>query len=121
MAVSKKLFEDVGGYDCLYARAAAEDRDFCNRWLHRGYRIVYTPDAVIHHSHALTLRTFWRQHFAYGRGAFQYHQARARRRQRPLQVEPASFYYNLVRYPLRYSSWPRNILLAGLMALSQAA
>ncbi|MBI3943382.1 MAG: glycosyltransferase family 2 protein [Chloroflexi bacterium] len=29
--------------------------------------------------HALTLHTFWRQHFTYGRGAFQYHQKVTRR------------------------------------------
>lgn len=121
MAVSKKLFDQIGGFDGQYCRAAAEDRDLCDRWLHEGNRIIYTPDAVIRHSHALTLRSFWRQHFTYGRGAFQFHQARAQRRARPLKVEPASFYFNLVRYPMHYSSWPRSMLLAALMALSQAA
>jgi GT2 family glycosyltransferase len=121
MAVSKKLFEEIGGFDRNYCRAAAEDRDLCDRWVHRGYRIIYSPDALIRHGHSLSLRTFWRQHFTYGRGAFQFHQARARRKQSELKVEPLSFYLNLIRYPLRYSRWPRSMWLAALMALSQAA
>ncbi|HVF40546.1 MAG TPA: glycosyltransferase family 2 protein, partial [Gemmatimonadaceae bacterium] len=32
MAVSAERFKDLGGFDESYGRAAAEDRDFCERW-----------------------------------------------------------------------------------------
>jgi hypothetical protein len=41
--------------------------------------MTYAPEVIVYHTHALTLRTFWRQHFNYGRGAFRFHDLRARR------------------------------------------
>jgi len=41
--------------------------------------MTYAPEAIIYHGHILTLGGFLRQHFGYGRGAFRFHQARARR------------------------------------------
>ena len=42
--------------------------------------MTYAPDALVYHHHDLTLRGFWRQHFDYGSGAWQYHSRRAQRR-----------------------------------------
>ena len=41
--------------------------------------MVWVQDAVVEHRHALTLRSFVRQHYAYGRGAARFHLARAQR------------------------------------------
>jgi hypothetical protein len=41
--------------------------------------MTYAPEVIVSHAHVLTLRTFWQQHFNYGRGVFRYHRARARR------------------------------------------
>jgi hypothetical protein len=41
--------------------------------------MIYAPEVIVSHAHPLTLRTFWWQHFNYGRGAFRFHRARARR------------------------------------------
>jgi GT2 family glycosyltransferase len=80
MAMSTELFLKVGGFDAGFPRAAAEDRDICNRWRHAGHKMTYAPEAIVYHHHDLTLRGFWRQHFNYGSGAWQYHARRARRR-----------------------------------------
>jgi glycosyltransferase involved in cell wall biosynthesis len=41
LAVPAVLFEDIGGFDARLR--TAEDRDFCDRCLQRGYQLVYDP------------------------------------------------------------------------------
>ncbi|HVT89445.1 MAG TPA: glycosyltransferase family 2 protein, partial [Tepidisphaeraceae bacterium] len=100
-ALSRILFLENGGFDTRYRRAAAEDREFCERWINSGKQMAYSADAVIEHAHHLTFTKYWRQHFHYGRGAFRFHQLRATRGQQPLRVEPMSFYWNLLAYPYK--------------------
>ncbi len=121
MALSAAQFHAVGGFDPTFARAAGEDREFCDRWQHNGYPMAYVPAAVVYHAHALTGRTFWRQHFNYGRGALRFHRARARRRQSRLRIEPISFYLGLLRYPFSQMGGWRALRLTALLAVSQAA
>ncbi len=45
----------------------------------RGGPLVYAPDAVVGHAHAMGLREFLRQHFTYGRGAVHFHRLRGGR------------------------------------------
>ena len=78
-AMSRDLFESIGGFDPRFFRSAAEDRDLCDRWLHAGRPMACAAGAIIGHGHALTLRSFCRQHFTYGRGALRYQRQRRRR------------------------------------------
>jgi glycosyltransferase involved in cell wall biosynthesis len=121
LALPANLFHAIGGFDATFPRAGAEDREFCDRWLHHGYRMAYAPEVLVHHTHLLTLGAFWRQHFNYGRGAFRFHQARARRGQRHIRVEPLSFYLNLLRYPSTQPQGGQALLLAMLLATAQVA
>jgi len=121
MSLSVDRFRTLGGFDATYTRTAAEDRDLCDRWRFHGHRMTYAPEAVVHHAHDLTFRTFWRQHFSYGRGAHQFHQARSLRDQKPIRIEPPSFYTSMLRYPFKDSKSHRPMLLAALLSLSQAA
>ena len=120
MAVAAEHFHAVGGFDAGLPRAAAEDRELCDRWLHLGRPMTYAPEAIIRHAHRLTLRTFWRQHFNYGRGAHYFHATRAQRGDGRIRVEPWTFYSRLLRYP-----WTVNCRQpyrqAALLFLSQAA
>ena len=121
LAVPADHFHAICGFDTTFRRAGGEDREFCDRWLSQGYGLIYAPEVCVDHSHALTLRTFWQQHFHYGRGAFQFHRGRARRRREPIRVEPLSFYLNMLHYPFsRVSSW-RAFLLGALLVVSQGA
>ena len=100
LAMPAEAFLKFGGFEAAFPFAAAEDRELCDRWLSQGFEITYAPEAIVYHAHPLTFRSFWRQHFNYGRGAFQFHTLRARRAQRRLQLEPQAFYWNLATYPL---------------------
>ena len=77
LAVRAELFRACGGFDERFH--ASEDRELCDRWRLRGLRLVYEPTAVVVHRHALTIGSFWRQHFQYGRGAARFHDVCAAR------------------------------------------
>jgi GT2 family glycosyltransferase len=119
LALPTQAFRQIGGFDTSFPLAAAEDRDLCERWREAGMRMVYCDEAIVHHAHALGMRSFCRQHFNYGRGAFHLHRARARRGEHPLRVEPANFYTRLVGFPIGRVEGGRAVALSALMALSQ--
>ena len=79
LAVRKRAFDELGGFDESYR--TAEDREFCRRWLARGHQLVYVPEAIVSHEHELSAAEFFRQHFGYGRGAFQFLRAASGREQ----------------------------------------
>jgi GT2 family glycosyltransferase len=123
LAVPADRFQAIGGFDAAFFPFASEDRDFCSRWLHQGYQMIYAPEALVYHTHALTFRTFLRQHFGYGRGAFRFHKARARRGSGRFMVE-VEFYLDLLRLLLDLGSQipgRRALLLATLLAMWQVA
>ena len=121
LAVPAVRFRAIGGFETTYTRAAAEDREFCDRWLYYGYRLIYAPEVLVYHAHPLTFRTFFWQHFNYGCGAFGLRQARAQRDQGRIKVEPLSFYLNLLQYPFSQAQGWRALLLVALLVVSQVA
>lgn len=123
LAMAATAFIDAGGFDISFPRAAAEDRDFCDRWLHQGRPMRYAADVVVHHFHDLSLRSFCRQHVHYGYSALSYHALRAQRAQGRTTLEPLSFYVNLLRYPFLqpHGELPARARTALLLALSQGA
>jgi GT2 family glycosyltransferase len=86
LAVPARLFREVGGFDTSFPTAAGEDREFCRRWVARGYELVYDPAIVIWHRHEMGLTSFLSKHFQYGRAAQQFW---SRRPQRPGGSPPA--------------------------------
>lgn len=62
-------------FDEDYPLAAGEDRDWCARLCQSGRRLVFVPDAVVHHHQALSLSGFWRQQVRYGRGGWRFHRS----------------------------------------------
>jgi GT2 family glycosyltransferase len=121
LAFPTKQFRAVEGFDVTYLRAAAEDRELCDRWLNHGYRMIYAAEALVDHAHALTFRTFLRQHFHYGQGAFYFNQARARRGLHRVRVEPLAFYFNMLRYPFISAQGVQVALLTLLFVVTQVA
>jgi len=120
LAVSARTFHVLGGFDASFPSAAAEDREFAERALREGHRLVYLPDAVVGHRHRLTPRAFLRQHYGYGRGARRVLRAR-RRAGGGMVFEPPGFYTQLLRSPWREHRGLRAARLAALLAASQAA
>jgi GT2 family glycosyltransferase len=120
LAVPTQCFHTVGGFRAdIYTFAAAEDRDFCDRWLRHGYQMIYVPEAVIYHAHNLTFRTFWRQHLNYGRGAFRFRRSDTTRSRPNSRLESLAFYLNLLCYPFSRAELHRAPLLILLMVISQ--
>ncbi len=118
MACARRRFLEIGGFDASFR--CSEDRDLCDRWAQRGRRLIFCPDAVIDHAHVMGLPGFWRQHFSYGRGAWRFHRARARRGTGQLEVE-GSFYLKCFRQALRTQPPRRAISLAALLGVWQLA
>ncbi len=118
IAMPAAQFHAMGGF--ISSFRFAEDREFCDRWVHHGCRMTYAPEVLVHHRHDLSLRTLWRQHFNYGRGAFLFHRIRARRGWGQFRPEPA-FYRAVFRYPLARVGGVRGLLMEALMAEIQIA
>ncbi|MUG93847.1 glycosyltransferase [Scytonema sp. UIC 10036] len=121
LALPTDHFHALGGFDTTFPLAAGEDREFCDRWLYQGYKMIYAPEVQVHHAHNLTLPKFWRQHFNYGRGAFCFHTRRSQRTDKRIKVEPLPFYLNLLTYSLSHNSKQLRILVTVLFLLSQVA
>ncbi|MBM3892209.1 MAG: glycosyltransferase [Verrucomicrobia bacterium] len=120
LALPASRFRALGGFSKDWPMAAAEDREFCYRWLQRGWLLARAPEACVYHHRPLTLRTFWRQHFTYGRGAFRYHQVRTD--SGPGSRKPdRRFYWTLFRQPFRQMPTARALAVALLLLVSQAA
>ena len=120
MAFPRLALVAAGGFDPEYQRAAGEDRELCDRWLASGGRLIYVADARVAHAHPMSSGSFWRQHYVYGRGAWGFRCARAKRGAGPVRVEPLSFYRGLVTYPIERHGL-RGIGLAVRLALAQVA
>jgi GT2 family glycosyltransferase len=121
LALTAASFRKLGGFSTRFRLAAGEDREFCARALDAGLLLEYVPDAIVAHSHPLGLRSFSRQHYDYGRGAFDFHRHRNEDRQGAgLRPEPTRFYLGMVSYPSAARRRSR-LVLGGLLALSQVA
>lgn len=123
LALSREVFDALDGFDESFPRAAAEERDFCDRARHRGFGLRYEPEARVRHAHRMDFRGFWRQHYGYGRGARRFHQRRAERGFGMPRPRP-SFYLGILTAPWRLdhsgSATPKP-LLAFLLTVSQVA
>jgi GT2 family glycosyltransferase len=120
LALRADTFHALGGFDASFPTAAAEDREFAERALRAGHRVVFEPGAVVGHRHRLTARAFLRQHYGYGRGARRVLRVR-RRAGGGMFVEPPAFYTQMLRSPWSEHRGPRAARLALLLAASQAA
>jgi len=118
LALSRADFWRAGGFDATLL--TSEDRDFCDRCQEAGYRLVYAQDVVVAHTRPLTFGTFWRQHFTYGQGTFDFHRRRAHRGSAPVKFD-GRFYLHMLRYPFSGPTRARALMVCGLLIIAQAA
>lgn len=104
MIVPARRFREINGFSELFAKAAAEDRDFCDRWLSTGHEIRHVPEIVVNHYHEMNIFQFIRQHFGYGIGAFLYHESKRVRNGGKVKLEPLRFYIDLLLFPFETAS-----------------
>jgi glycosyltransferase involved in cell wall biosynthesis len=118
MVVPAELFRQLGGFDESFK--TSEDRELCDRWIHHGYRMTYAPEVVIYHAHPMSLKSFWKQHFSYGRGAFRFHQNRAEKGWGKFAIE-SNYYLKLLRYPFVHGQSREGLALTAALFISQVA
>ncbi len=121
MVMPKEMFLQMNGFDTTFPFAAAEDRDLCDRCLFSGYTLNYSSEINVYHWHRMTLRSYLRQHFTYGRGAVVYHQQKAVRMKTKLRMEPLRFYSSLLLWPFRNKTLNNRFQLSFLLLMSQAS
>jgi GT2 family glycosyltransferase len=121
LAVPASRYRAMGGFDESFVTATGEDREFCDRWIRHGHRMIYAPEAVVSHTHPLTFRTFFKQHFNYGRGTYRYRKIQAMQRDGALSLEPIPFYLNLLRVSRHAVLKKQKVQLALLLGVSQIA
>jgi len=114
MTLGRDAFRALGGFDERFSES--EDRDLCRRWLASGGRMRYAPEAVVYHAHPLRLRTFWRQHFNYGRGALRFYRAAGLRWSRELGLQGALYTHLPRLLPRMLAGMPARRML-GVLAL----
>lgn len=118
LSVPRAEFALVGGFDERFQ--TAEDRDLCDRWVHSGRTMTYAPECVIHHAHAMGLTGFWRQHLAYGRGAYRFH-AEHRKRVPDHRIVEWPYYRTLLASMLPPRGAHASPPLAFALGVSQVA
>ncbi len=116
-----RLFNEVDGYDVQYLFAAGEDREFCERWVRLGHRMVHVPEVKVLHAHRMTFRSYCRQHFNYGRGAYRFHSQCSGNGQGGPRKETSGFYSKLLLYPFSVLKGRRAFTIFMLFVVSQAA
>ncbi len=118
LALPREAFLDLGGFHPGFR--TAEDRDLCDRWRAAGHPLHHVPEAEVVHAHPLTLRSFARQHFDYGRGARRYQLAHRARTGRS-SIDPRFYWSILVGLPGTLASKRRPLAVAASLAVWQAA
>jgi len=117
MVIPREDFLRLGGFDERFC--TAEDREFCDRWQLDSGEFTYLPEAAVSHHSPLTLKSFARQHFAYGRGAWHFHRIRFRRKSTRMGLDVLAYYARVFREVTRlpHGSLPARV---GLFLVWQA-
>jgi glycosyltransferase involved in cell wall biosynthesis len=119
LAIPVAEFRALGGFKEGYEIGTGEDRDLCARWRSAGYRLVSVPEAVVVHTHPLTLLGLLRQQYRYGRGSG-IHRKAQRRLDAPVRFERPEFYFGSLLAPWREVQGCRAPwAVAALMGVSQ--
>ena len=119
-ALYKSDFIDNNGFDINFETSAGEDREFCVRLNHKDIKLIYNPLLSIKHTHYLTISTFFKLHFKYGKAALTYKQKTS---DYNLTMSKYYFYKGLFSYPFKQKRLTKIIQLrvCYLLFLSQVA
>ena len=63
-AYRRELYEELGGFE--YPLKTNEDMFFAAKAINNGYKVAYTADAQVYHSHDFTLREQYRRNYIQG-------------------------------------------------------
>jgi len=119
-AVAANLFSAVGGFDETF-RLAAEDRMFSETWLRHGRTFCAVPGAIVYHHRPLTLFSYLKQQYRYGRGGYIFTRTLRERAWPRRPFEQRSFYRDLLLSAFQHPNPLHRIPLFLLLVLSQVA
>lgn len=66
MAIRSECLRAIGGFDPTF-RVAGDDVDMCWRLHERGWKIGFSPSAIVWHHHRNSVKTYWKQQRGYGK------------------------------------------------------
>jgi GT2 family glycosyltransferase len=113
MAAFRSLLQTIGGFDERLgpgsAFAAAEDNDLGFRLLEAGSRIVYVPEAIVHHRAWRRKSAYMRMRWNYGLGKGGFYTKYLSLADRYMLRRMAwDIWHRIVRLPWRIASQPRQ-------------
>jgi glycosyltransferase involved in cell wall biosynthesis len=104
MAFRRWALEKVGGFDTTYTKAG-DDVDICWRLQERGWRLAFSPPALVWHHHRNSVRAYWRQQVGYGEGeSFLEHRHQERFNERGQMRWQGRIYSHLPAYSSLFKS-----------------
>lgn len=119
LAVPKNNFLLVKGFDTNLEMS--EDREFCKNWLAASFKLCYAERVVIYHKNRTGFKSYWKQQFIYGRGAYRFNQICQKRYQDSSSLRKSSFYIDLLAFPFKKFSYQQAFRIMLLILLSQIA
>lgn len=120
LTVPREHFFKIGGFDTSFRFAAGEDRNFSERWIRSEARMSFATDVTVHHRHAMSLKSFFRLHQGYGRGACRFRRKTASTGGHA-SFEPPGFYIGLIFFPYSQTAFGRATLITLAQVFSQLA
>lgn len=66
VGILKSVFDQVGGFNEIYRRASGEDNDLSYRFLRKGYKIRFEPQALVDHFHPQRPVKYLQEQFRHG-------------------------------------------------------
>ncbi|HUA86380.1 MAG TPA: glycosyltransferase [Bryobacteraceae bacterium] len=116
LALRRRDFQRVGGFDPSFPLAAGEDREFCARWVAAGFQIVTVRDLAIQHQFPQSFASLARQQWRYGRGAFHFQN---RAHGEGPRIRGAHYYWPMFAEARRRYGWSRGSRVGILCWISQ--
>jgi glycosyltransferase involved in cell wall biosynthesis len=111
LACSRRLITSEP-FDETFPDAAGEDREWCARIVGKGYLLAFEHDARVTHRQKVSLASFIRRQYRYGRGAYRFRSAHGG----TSRLERPGFYAGLVR-----RGFAVDVRVGILVVLAQAA
>ena len=65
-SIRRKALQELGGFDSQF-RTAGDDVDLCWRITEAGWKIGFSPGAMVWHHRRRTIKSYWRQQYGYGK------------------------------------------------------
>lgn len=66
VAIVKRVFDDMGGFNVSYRRASGEDNDLSYKIIHAGFKIYFQREAKVKHFHPQKVMRYLQEQYRHG-------------------------------------------------------